>query len=282
MKRRVVPAAGATRPSVAAHVSRVRTLVVPTATTLPPRRLAASTAAEVSSPREYSSGWISCSSTSPVRIGEKVPYPIDRVSLAVETPARPSWSTISGSKCRPAVGAATEPGLAAYTVWYRTASSEMDGSPGARRMYGGRGISPSRSSASWTGPPASSRTDHRPSPRRRRSVARSSSPTRKDIPSLNRFDGLASASQVSPPASPRAIGDRRKISTAAPVSFRTRRRPRITLVSFSTRRSPLRNSPGRSGNRRCAISPVPLQTAIRREPLLLSAGCWAIRSLGSG
>ena len=98
MNFRVVPPDGDTVPSSAAHVSRVRTLVVPTATTRPPRPRAAPISAAVSGGNRYRSGWIPYASTSSVRIGEKVPYPTDRVTRATPTPAVASSPRRSSSK----------------------------------------------------------------------------------------------------------------------------------------------------------------------------------------
>jgi hypothetical protein len=50
--------------------------------------------------------WASVSST---RTGWKVPAPTCRVTLAEAIPASVSEARSSGVKCRPAVGAATEP-----------------------------------------------------------------------------------------------------------------------------------------------------------------------------
>ena len=54
-------------------------------------------------------------------------------------------------KCRPAVGAATDPRDRANTVWYRSRSSGRS----ARLMYGGSGMCPMASTASLTERPSS-------------------------------------------------------------------------------------------------------------------------------
>src|SRR3989304_6068373 len=86
MNFRVTPVDGATVPSSAAPVSSVRTLVVPTATPRPPPPRAALISAAASGGNRYGSGWISYASTSSGRIGEKVPYPTERVTRATPTP----------------------------------------------------------------------------------------------------------------------------------------------------------------------------------------------------
>ena len=247
----VTPADGVTVPSSAAHVSRVRTLVVPTATTRPPPRAALISAA-VSGGNRYGSGWIPNASTSSVRIGEKVPYPTDRVTRATPTPAVASSPRRSSSKWRPAVGAATEPGFLANTVWYRTASSFIAGSPRRRRMYGGNGTSPARSSAfaTETFPPDRS-TSHRPSSSLRSRRTFRTPPNSNASPSESRFEGRASASQRSSPAAPvSARGDRRKTSTAPPVPRVPRSRPWRTFVSLTTSKSPRRSRNGSSEKNR--------------------------------
>ncbi len=91
--------------------------VVPTATTRPPRARAAAMAAQVAALTLSRSA---CSR--PVlswcgRSGAKVPAPTCRVTAARSTPRAASAASSGGSKCSPAVGAATEPGAAAQTVW---------------------------------------------------------------------------------------------------------------------------------------------------------------------
>src|SRR5262249_54963894 len=68
-------------------------------------------------------------------------------------PPPPTPASRPAVKCSPAVGAATAPSSLAYTVWYRSRSSpsEFPTSPRcfrAARMYGGSGVSPTRSSTS--------------------------------------------------------------------------------------------------------------------------------------
>ncbi len=54
-----------------------------------------------------------------------LPFPPKVESTYCSLPTFFIPSSSAGVKCRPAVGAAAEPGVAAYTVWYR------DGSPSA-------------------------------------------------------------------------------------------------------------------------------------------------------
>ena len=124
-------------------------------------------------------------------------------------------------KCSPAVGAATAPGRAAYTVWYRSSSS----SPAARWMYGGRGMAPQRCSRSSTGtrsdpaPPSASRvTAQVPSAADRSSIrATTPAPHRRRSPALSFFAGRAMARH--PPSSSKpAAGSRKRSSTCPPVS----------------------------------------------------------------
>ncbi len=80
-----------------------------------------------------------------VLTGRKVPAPTWSVSFATLTPA--AWMLDSSSlvKCKPAVGAATAPTLAANTVWYVLWSTEYPSF--GRLIYGGKGIIPKRSIA---------------------------------------------------------------------------------------------------------------------------------------
>lgn len=58
-------------------------------------------------------GCITCWDTSPSRTGMKVPGPTSSVTETRSTPRCSSASSTWGVKCRPAVGAATEPGSCA-------------------------------------------------------------------------------------------------------------------------------------------------------------------------
>ena len=58
-----------------------------------------------------------CWSVSSTRTGWKVPAPTCKVTPAVAMPAAASAAISSGVKCRPAVGAATEPSCRANSVW---------------------------------------------------------------------------------------------------------------------------------------------------------------------
>ena len=55
--------------------------------------------------------------------GRNVAGPTCSVTAWISTPAARSAASIAWLKCKPAVGAATEPGDVAYTVWYRSQSS---------------------------------------------------------------------------------------------------------------------------------------------------------------
>jgi hypothetical protein len=109
MKSRLSPRKGTIEPAAAA-VSRLRTLVVPTATTRPPAARAARMRAQAASSTSSHSACISCSSMRDTRTGWKVPAPTCRVMWTVPTPASARRSSIASSKWSPAVGAATAPG----------------------------------------------------------------------------------------------------------------------------------------------------------------------------
>ncbi|MOA18885.1 hypothetical protein D3C78_1392280 [compost metagenome] len=100
-----------------AQDSSVRTVVVPTAITRPPRWRQRSSAASVASGMSYHSLCIWCSARFSVLTGWKVPAPTCRVTLARSTPRSAKRASTASSKCSAAVGAATAPGLLANTVW---------------------------------------------------------------------------------------------------------------------------------------------------------------------
>ena len=102
------------RPDDAAEAadSRARTVVVPTATT----RRARWQAAIVAAGTEKRSECMTWSSRAP-STGRNVSRPTASSTVAISTPAARHFSSRSTSRCSPAVGAATEPGRAAYTVW---------------------------------------------------------------------------------------------------------------------------------------------------------------------
>ncbi|MNC39299.1 hypothetical protein D3C75_879520 [compost metagenome] len=107
----VSPLNGLSTPSRAA-LSSERTLVVPTATTRPPRALQALTASTTSWPTSSHSLCMWWSSMRSTRTGWKVPAPTCRVTKAVSTPLARIAASSASSKCSPAVGAATAPALA--------------------------------------------------------------------------------------------------------------------------------------------------------------------------
>ncbi len=76
------------------------------------------------------------SSMCSVCTGRKVPMPTWSVTYSICTPFAAIASMSSGVKCSPAVGAATEPTDAAYTVWY------CSGWQSLALTYGGVGIAP--------------------------------------------------------------------------------------------------------------------------------------------
>ena len=96
--------------------SSERTLVVPTASTRPPRSRVASTAATVAALTSNHSLCMRWSSMRSARTGRKVPAPTCKVTLAVCTPRSRRAARTAASKCSAAVGAAMAPGWAANTV----------------------------------------------------------------------------------------------------------------------------------------------------------------------
>src|SRR5439155_1269219 len=119
MKSRVSPDPGATRPLVSAHVSRVRTTVVPTAQTRPPAPRFVLIVWAASSVNRYASLCMTCWARSSASTGLNVPGPMCRSSSAMATPLSRSRPSIAAVKCKPAVGAATLPSCVAYTVQSR-------------------------------------------------------------------------------------------------------------------------------------------------------------------
>ena len=113
MKMLVSPAAW----PLAAQDSSVRTVVVPTATTRPPRWRQRSSAASVASGTSYHSLCMRCSARFSVFTGWKVPAPTCSVTLARSMPRSARRASTASSKCSAAVGAATAPGARANTVW---------------------------------------------------------------------------------------------------------------------------------------------------------------------
>ncbi len=95
----------------------VGTTVVPTAQMRRSSLRAALIAPAVSAGTKYRSLCISCSAGSSASTGRNVPTPTSRVSATRVTPFASISCNNSGVKCSPAVGAATEPGTRAYTVW---------------------------------------------------------------------------------------------------------------------------------------------------------------------
>ena len=101
---------GGTGPAACAAVSSDRTVVVPTATTRPPRARVSAMARAVSGGTVQVSRWISCARRSSTLTGRNVSRPTCSVTVASPTPRACSAASSSGVKCRPAVGAAAEPG----------------------------------------------------------------------------------------------------------------------------------------------------------------------------
>ncbi len=97
-------------------VSSTRTEVVPTATTRRPSLRAAVIRPAAWSEIAYCSVWIWWASSSSSATGRNVSSPTPRVTVTTSRRSR-SAAQSSSLKCRPAVGAAAEPGWAAYTVW---------------------------------------------------------------------------------------------------------------------------------------------------------------------
>ena len=119
MNRSVLPVPGRGRPSseAAAAASRVRTAVVPTATTRPPASFVSRTAAAASGGIHHRSGCIGWSSTRSAFTGRKVPGPTARVTAVRRTPRASQADSSSAVKWSPAVGAAAATGSRAKTVW---------------------------------------------------------------------------------------------------------------------------------------------------------------------
>ena len=108
-----MPSNGRKAPNSSTAVSRTRAAVVPTATMRPPAFLVALRRSAALDERDAHSEWISWASIASALIGRKVPGPTCKVTSTTPTPRPWSRSKIRSVKCRPAVGAATEPGLAA-------------------------------------------------------------------------------------------------------------------------------------------------------------------------
>src|SRR5256885_1540361 len=119
MKSEVSPTPGRITPRVSAQVSRARTTVVPTAQIRPPASRLPLMVAAASSLTAYGSACIAWAARSSTSTGLKVPGPTCRSSVATAVPLARTCSNSSGVKCSPAVGAATLPAWAAYTVWER-------------------------------------------------------------------------------------------------------------------------------------------------------------------
>ena len=147
MYKSVAPTNESIAPTFAA-VSRERTAVVPTATTLPLILLVCLIAATVSSETAHHSECIACSSICFVLMGRNVSIPTCKVTSARFTPLLFSSRKSEGVKCRPAVGAAADPGRSAKTVWYLSISS-VRATPS--RIYPGRGTRPTRDRKSSVG-----------------------------------------------------------------------------------------------------------------------------------
>ena len=92
MKMSVSPTPARNSPPSAAD-SSARKLVVPTATTRPPRWHVRATASTVSAPTSYHSLCIRCSDRFSVRTGWKVPAPTCSVTRACSTPRAVSASS---------------------------------------------------------------------------------------------------------------------------------------------------------------------------------------------
>ena len=118
MKMSVSPLHGLMAPSWRRDTdSSSRSEVVPIDTTRPPRMRVASTARAVAGETSPHSACIVWASVSSTRTGWKVPAPTCSVTPAVVMPLSASAAISSGVKCRPAVGAATEPSCLANSVW---------------------------------------------------------------------------------------------------------------------------------------------------------------------
>ena len=117
MKIEVSPANGRIVPLSSAALSIVRSAVEPTATTLPPLARTALSASAVSALITACSACILWSDVSSAWTGRNVPGPTCSVTLCTATPRAASFAISSSVKCRPAVGAATEPSSRANRVW---------------------------------------------------------------------------------------------------------------------------------------------------------------------
>ena len=168
------PCAGAS----VGKLSNARTLVVPTATNRGRGRSASK--AMVAGGTVIRSECMGCSESFATSTGLNVPAPTCSVTLACRTPLARSCARSDSVKCKPAVGAATDPRAAAsaYTVWYsaRSASSSPCSPRTARdfKMYGGSGVQPERSITSSGPPPcgpAMMRTRHASASRATNSMA---------------------------------------------------------------------------------------------------------------
>ena len=116
MNRSVRPSS---RPLRAA-LSRARTTVVPTATTRPASRLPARrawTASHTAGGIRYASLCMTWSAGSPAVTGRNVSRPTTRSRETTSAPADDMASITASVRCSPAVGAATDPGVVAKTVW---------------------------------------------------------------------------------------------------------------------------------------------------------------------
>ena len=109
--------AGARAPPARAPPPARAAIVVPTATTRPPRARAARSRRPSPAESNSARACIRCSAMSSTLTGWNVPAPTCSVTNARATPRASSASSIASSKCSPAVGAATAPGSRAYTVW---------------------------------------------------------------------------------------------------------------------------------------------------------------------
>ena len=94
--------------------AKIRTEVVPTATTR--RSVCASVSMTLRSTDMYSV-CISCPSSVSLFTGLNVPAPTCNVSSRRGIPRAERAASTSGVKCKPAVGAATDPSILEYTVW---------------------------------------------------------------------------------------------------------------------------------------------------------------------
>lgn len=109
----VSPEPAASVPSGCAADSSARIDVVPTATMRPPAARVARMASASSGEMAYHSLCMRCSAMFSTRTGENVPAPTCSVRKPRRTPIASSLANSASSKCRPAVGAATAPGVRA-------------------------------------------------------------------------------------------------------------------------------------------------------------------------